>query len=172
MLFHASDARSFEEICAPYAPMVYKHCLQMLRSPHMAEDAAQETMLRAFRAFAGFHGSGVATWLYRIAHNTCLDVLKSAAYRRETPVLDDEEQAYTPADPGATPEEAYVQSAENQRLWDAVMQLPPEQQTLIALYYGENLRYEEIAQATGLRVGTVKSRLSRAKDSLRKILGT
>ena len=60
--------------------------------------------------------------------------------------------------------------AENRRLWDAVLTLPPQQQTLLALFYGEGLKYEEIAEATGLRAGTVKSRLSRAKDALRRKL--
>ena len=170
MLWQPKPAPSFEERCAPYAPMVYRHCLHMLKNPHEAEDAAQEAMLRAFRAYDGFHGSGVATWLYRIAHNTCLDLLKSARYRREQSTLDDPDSALDPADESATPEERYVMDAESARLWDAVALLSPEQQTLIALFYGEGMKYEEIAQATGLREGTVKSRLSRAKDKLKILL--
>ena len=170
MLWQPKHELSFEERCAPYAPMVYRHCLHMLKNPHQAEDAAQESMLRAFRAYGSFRGSGVATWLYRIAHNTCLDIIKSAAYQRELNTLDDPSTAFDPADDAATPEQRYVMDAENARLWDAVSQLSAEQQTLIALFYGEGLKYEEIAQATGLRTGTVKSRLSRAKDALKKIL--
>lgn len=169
-LFLPRDERSFEERCAPYAPMVYRHCLQMLRHPQEAEDAAQESMLRAFRAYPSFRGSGVASWLYRIAHNTCLDILKSARWQREYAVLDDPESAFDPADSAPDPERAYVMDAENRRLWDAVLTLPPQQQTLLALFYGEGLKYEEIAEATGLRAGTVKSRLSRAKDALRRKL--
>ncbi|MEG0901719.1 MAG: sigma factor, partial [Clostridia bacterium] len=58
-------AERFSECCAPYAGMVYRHCLHMLRTPHDAEDAAQEAMLRAFRAYGDFHGTAVATWLFR-----------------------------------------------------------------------------------------------------------
>lgn len=163
------DREDFETRCAPYAPMVYRHCLQMLRSPQEAEDAAQESMLRAFRAYPRFRGNGVASWLYAIAHNTCLDVLRSARYRRESVTLDDDEFDL-PADPASGPEEAYVEQAEKEKLWQAVASLPQEQQVLIALYYGENLSYEEIAQAEGLRLGTVKSRLSRAKEALAKKL--
>jgi len=166
----SQKTETFEERCAPYAPMVYRHCLRMLRHPQEAEDAAQETMLRAFRAYPGFRGNGVASWLFQIAHRTCLDVLKSARYRREHATLDDPDHPCEAADSAHTPEERYVSDAESRRLWDAVLTLPEEQQTLIALYYGENLKYEEIAQATGLRTGTVKSRLSRAKDALRKKL--
>ena len=156
----------FEQRCAPYAGMVYRHCLHMLRNVHEAEDAAQESMLRAFRAYPSFRGKGVASWLYAIAHNTCLDVLKSARYRREQMTLDDPENTFQQADPSLTPEEAYVQQEENERLWQLVMELTEEQQTILSLYYGEQMTYEQIAQATGMRIGTVKSRLSRAKEAL------
>ena len=161
-------AERFEQLCAPYAPMVYRHCLHMLRNPHEAEDAAQESMLRAFRAFGSFHGNGAATWLFRIAHNTCLDILKSARVRRESAVLDGE--AWDLRDESPTPEERYVRHSADEALWQAVLTLPDEQQTLLSLYYGEGMSYEAIAEATGLRMGTVKSRLSRAKDALREKL--
>lgn len=169
-MFHRRrpSAEMFEQLCAPYAPMVYRHCLHMLRNPHEAEDAAQESMLRAFRAFDSFRGSGAASWLFRIAHNTCLDILKSARYQRESAVLDGSE--YDLRDDAPTPEAAYVRRMEEERLWQAVLALPQEQQTLLNLYYGEGLAYEAIAEATGLRMGTVKSRLSRAKETLRKHL--
>lgn len=160
----------FEERCAPYAGMVYRHCLHMLKNVHEAEDAAQESMLRAFRAYPGFRGKGVASWLYAIAHHTCLDVLKSARYRREQMTLDDPENTFQQTDDSPTPEAAYVQKAENEQLWEMVMQLSEEQQTILSLYYGEQMSYEQIAQATGLRIGTVKSRLSRAKDALARKL--
>lgn len=167
----STDANAFEQLCAPYSGMVYRHCLHMLKNPHDAEDAAQESMLRAFRAFSRFHSGGVATWLFRIAHNTCLDILKSARHRRESATLDEWREMHgDPADTAATPEEAYVTAASDERLWQAVLALPEEQQALITLFYGEGMRYEEIARATGLRDGTVKSRLNRAKAALRKRL--
>lgn len=171
MFSRHADAASFEQRCAPYAPMVYRHCLHMLKNPADAEDAAQESMLRAFRAYDSFHGKGVAAWLFRIAHNTCLDVLKSARYRRESATLDEWRETHgDPADSAATPEEAYLRSEEDERLHRAVLELSPEQQLLLQLFYGENLSYEAIAEAAGLRVGTVKSRLNRAKENLRKKL--
>ncbi len=163
-------AQEFEVQCAPYAPMVYRHCLHMLKNVHEAEDAAQETMLRAYRAFASFRGKGTASWLYAIAHNTCLDILKSARYRRETATLDDPESDFQISDASPAPDEAYVRKAEDEALWNLVMQLPQEQQTILSLFYGENMSYEDIARATGTRIGTVKSRLSRAKENLAKKL--
>ena len=122
-------ADDFEQRCAPYAGMVYRHCLHMLKNVHEAEDAAQETMLRAFRAYGDFRGDGVASWLYQIAHRVCLDVLKSARYRREHAVLDDPEKPYEAVDSARTPEESYLADAESRRLWDAVLTLPQEQQS-------------------------------------------
>ena len=77
-------AQRFSEECGPYAGMVYRHCLHMLSRPEEAEDAAQESMLRAFRAYDGYRGEGTATWLYRIAHNTCLDILPMTGFRRRS----------------------------------------------------------------------------------------
>lgn len=161
----ASSAERFASECAPYAPMVYRHCLHMLKSPQEAEDAAQESMLRAFRAYERYRGDGVASWLYRIAHNTCLDVLKSARMKRAAPLGED---APEPADPAANPEERYVETASRDALWAEVGKLPLEQQTLLSLYYGENMSYQELSAALSLPEGTVKSRLSRAKEALRK----
>ena len=159
----------FENECAPYAPMVYRHCLQVLRHPHDAEDAAQETMLRAFRAFGGYHGNGVASWLYRIAHHVCLDRLKSAQRKHETLSVDDEHSA-EPADSAQTPEEQLLSKARDERLWAQIARLPREMQLTLRLYYGENLSYTQIAKACGVSEGTVKSRLNRARTVLRKAL--
>lgn len=161
---------SFEERCAPYAGMVYRHCLHMLKNVHEAEDAAQETMLRAFRAYDSFRGKGAASWLYAIAHNTCLDILKSARYRREMMTLDDPDNPFEQVSDAPSPDESYVEKAENEQLWQLVMTLPEDQQTILSLFYGEGMSYEQIAAATGVRVGTVKSRLSRAKEQLAKKL--
>ena len=96
--------------------------------------------------------------------------MKSARYRREQAVLDDPESTLQYADDALTPEQVYVQKAENEQLWQLVMQLSQEQQTILSLYYGEGMTYEQIAAATGTRVGTVKSRLSRAKEALARKL--
>lgn len=162
-----SQAELFERRCGPYAPMVYRHCLHMLRLPQEAEDAAQETMLRAFRAFDTLTGDGVATWLFRIAHNTCLDVLKSARMRRQTAMPEGWEEA---PDASPTPDQVYEARSGKEALWQAVSQLKPEMQVLLDLYYGQQLSYEEMAAATGLSQGTLKSRLSRAREALKRIL--
>jgi len=167
------DADAFTELVAPFERMVYRHCLQMLERPADAEDAAQEAMLRAYRAISRFLGqSGVATWLFRIAHNTCLDMIKKPAREREGVSLEDlREVGFDPGDSGNTPEADYLRQAEADRLTSAILRLPVEQQALINLRYGEDLSYEELARLTGIREGTVKSKLNRAKAKLREILG-
>lgn len=166
------DAGAFEALCAPYAGMVYRHCLQMLGRPADAEDAAQETLLRAYRAIPRFVGNhGVASWLFRIAHNTCLDVLKRPMRKAESASMEQlRQEGFEPAAKEAGPEEEYLRKADAQHLWAAVKQLPQDQQMLLTLRYGNQMRYDELARATGLKEGTVKSKLNRAKERLRGLL--
>ncbi len=166
------EVEAFEALCGPYAPMVYRHCLQMLGHPADAEDAAQEAMLRAFRAMPRFMGqSGTATWLFRIAHNTCLDILKRPARRSEAASMEQlREDGFEPPSREEGPEEAYVRRESGRRLWEAVKKLPKDQQAILTLRYGQDMSYEEMAKALGLREGTVKSKLNRAKERLRRLL--
>ena len=169
----SGDADAFTALCAPYEAMVYRHCLQLLKNPEDAQDAAQEAMVRAYRAMGRFRGgSSIATWLYRIAHNACLDVLKRPRRRMEAASLEGlGEAGFEPVAPGDGPEDAYLRHSEADRLISAIGSLPEEQQTLLSLRYGEGMSYEELASALRLGLGTVKSRLSRAKDRLKHLLG-
>lgn len=169
----SGDADAFTTLCEPYEGMVYRHCLQLLRNPADAEDAAQEAMLRAYRAMPRFReNSGVATWLYRIAHNVCLDWLRRPCARRENASLNAlREQGFDPPDNRPTPEGRYLAFCDRERLEAAVARLPYDQQTLLSLRYGDNLSYEELSLALSLNPGTVKSRLNRARERLRALLG-
>ena len=166
------DPDAFTALCAPFEGLVYRHCLQMLKNPSDAQDAAQEAMLRAYRAIGHFHGfSRLPTWLYRIAHNVCLDWLKRPRARRDHASLDGMAEAgFDPADPAPTPEDTYLQQSDHARLREALLRLPADWQALLLLRYGEGLSYEAIAHALRLREGTVKSRLSRAKEMLHALM--
>lgn len=166
------DAEAFTALCAPFEGMVYRHCLHLLKTQADAQDALQETMLRAYRSIGRFHGvSSVGTWLYRIAHNVCLDMLRSPRAHAEAASLDAlGEAGYDPADPSASPEERYLAQSEAERLRAAIGRLPAAQQALLSLRYGDGMSYEALAQALRLSPGTVKSSLSRAKDKLRGLL--
>lgn len=166
------SAAAFEALAAPLEGMVYRLCLGLLRNASDAQDAAQDAMLRAYRAMPGFRGgSGFATWLYRIARNTCLDVLKSARVRNERASLDALSDAgFDPAADGPAPDALYEQAARQAALREAIAALPDDMQALLALRYGEGYGYEQLAAALGVPEGTVKSRLNRAKERLRALL--
>lgn len=163
------NADAFVALCAPFENMVYRHCLQIVKNPADAQDAAQEAMLRAYRAFASFEGrSELATWLFKIAHNVSLDMVKRAYRHKESASLDGlREQGFEPRADAASPEELYVKSGEEDALRSAVSTLPERQQALLSLRYGDQMSYGQIARAMGLNIGTVKSALSRAKEDLR-----
>lgn len=167
------DADAFTALCMPFENMVYRHCLQMLNHEADAQDAAQEAMLRAYRAIGRFRGgSDIATWLYRIAHNVCIDMLRRPRVQRENASLDAMgETGFDPADAAPDPEETYVRASEQTRLTQAIAHLPEAQQALLTLRYGDGLSYEELARVLKLGMGTVKSRISRAKEKLRSLLG-
>ena len=169
----AGSADAFSELVQPFSGMVFRHCLQMLGNVQDAEDAAQEALLRAYRAMPRFLGrSHFSTWLFRIAHNTCLDVLKKPVRKRESASLDGlREIGFEPVETGDNPETAYLRQENLREMQAAVLNLPTDQQVLLHLRYGEGLSYEELAKVTGFREGTVKSKLSRAKEKLGVLLG-
>ena len=166
------SAEAFSALVEPFSGMVYRQCLQMLGNEQDAQDAAQETLLRAYRAIPRFLGqSSVSTWLWRIARNTCLDLLKKPSRKRESASLDGlREAGFDPPGQEDNPETAYWRQEGLGDLREAVKKLPADQQTLLNLRYGEQLSYEELARVTGLPEGTVKSRLNRAKARLKVLL--
>lgn len=166
------EAAAFEQLAGPLEGMVYRLCLHMLRQPQEAEDAAQEAMLRAYRALPRFMGvSRFSTWLYRIAKNTCLDRLRRQKTAGESVSLEHlREGGYDAPDRAAPPDERHEQIESQRRIAAAIERLPDDMRALLLLRFGENLSYDELSACLHLPPGTVKSRLSRARDKLRKIL--
>lgn len=168
--FLRKKAPSFEELVAQAEEQVYKTCFHMMGSPQDAADCAQETMLRAYRAFSTFRREAAfSTWITRIAMNVCMDELRK---RRPVVSLDSlrEEKGFDPPDEQKSP---YSRLEEKERLLllrKALSRLPEEARELIVLRDLRSLSYEEIAQITGLPLGTVKSRLSRAREKLYGLL--
>ena len=151
---------------------LYWHIRKMVLNHDDANDLLQNTFMKAWNALDSFRGeSQLSTWLYRIAHNVCLDWLRRPAARAQSISLQAlGEAGFEPEDPQPTPETRYLQSSEKQRLQAAIATLPPEQQTLINLRYGDGLSYEALASALNVEAGTVKSRLNRVKGKLRGML--
>ncbi len=162
--------KNFETLAAEAEHRVYKTCFHMMGNAEDAADCAQETMLRAYRAFSSFRQEAAfSTWILRIAMNVCTDALRR---RREVLSLDALRES-AGFDPPDGQKSAYLQLEEKERmrlLHQALGELPQEARQLIVLRDFQNLSYDEIAAVTQLPLGTVKSRISRAREKLCDLL--
>lgn len=139
-----------------YAGDVYRCCLGMLHDRYLAQDASQETFLRAFRKMHTFKGKSTEkTWLLSISINVCRDMLRKPYARRVQPVADIRAAAESPPE-----------SPLSGALFDAIQSLPEKQRAVILLYYYHDLSCEEVANALRITRGTVFSHLKRARQSL------
>ena len=171
----AGDRAAFAGLVSAYEGKIYNLALRYLGSREDAMDASQEVFLRVFRFLPGFQEeSGFSTWLYRIGVNVCKDMLHRRLKRAEQPLeVPDEEDEGRPVD---VPDLRYdperiMEGVElRQALSDAILALPEQQREIIILRDIRGLSYEEIALALALESGTVKSRLFRARENLRKKL--
>lgn len=165
------DASAFEALLRQYENKVYHLALKMCGSPEDAADVAQEAFLAAWRGLPNYRGeAGFSTWLYRLTSNAAIDHLRRSKRQWGELSLDDEELGLDAVDGGSTPHAA----AEGTELRDAVenglAQLSDDHRRVLVLREMEGLSYEEISDKLGLDLGTVKSRISRARNALRKIL--
>lgn len=171
----AGSAEAFEQLVLKYQTAVYNLCLRMTGDPEDAADMTQESFLKAWRNLESFQGnSAFSTWLYRLASNTCLDHLRSVKRRPQLSLVvedeDGEAQALDVPDSAPTPEEQVIALDEQSRLNEALQALDEDQRQILILRAVNGLSYTEIAEALQLKEGTVKSRLARARDQLRKKL--
>ncbi len=171
------DIEAFEQLITDYEKRILNYCFRMMGNPSDAEDAAQEVFVKVFRFIGNFNGqSSFSTWLYRVASNVCLDLLRKAKRQPQNVVSihqeNDEGEEYLMAieDPEPNPYERAQLSEAQQVLVDALDQLGDEQKRVIILRDIEGLSYEEIAEITNTAPGTVKSRINRARQNLKKLL--
>ncbi len=167
------DANAFESLMRQYQTPVYNLCYRMLGDPEDAADMTQETFLKVWKNLEGFHmQSAFSTWLYRLASNSCLDLLRSKKRKPTISLLqeddDGEQVTIDPADPSPLPEEVLIKKEEQQLLRDALMSLDEQQRSILTLRVVRDLSYEDIASILQIKEGTVKSRLARARENLRK----
>lgn len=164
----AGDARAFERLVERHGTYAYNLALRTLRDPAEAEDVTQEALIRAWRALPRFRqGARFRTWLYRIVVNCCYD--RMPGLKRELAALDPDD---TPGLASGAP--LGDASAERQELraalQGAIEALPDAQRMLITLRHLQEMSYQEIAEATGMPLGTVKTGIFRARRSLRAVL--
>src|SRR5262249_4061902 len=134
-----------------------------------AEDVTQEAVLRAFRFYGGFRGGNARAWLLRIVRNTTYTWIE--ANRRPEPTTEfDEQLPGLPQPRVAGTEETLIRAESAQALRKAMEQLPADQREILILREMEEMSYKEIAEVTGVPIGTVMSRLARARSGLRALL--
>ena len=170
--FKGGDSTAFEEIVLKYQDRIYNLCRHMLGNAHDAEDAAQDTFLKAYQKLKDFSPeASFYTWIYRIAVNTCLDYKKKPFFKSLFRKSDEgEEFVEEGSSDWPSPEKMYESKQIGLALHNSIRKLPQKLRTAIVLKEIEDLSYEEIADIIEVSIGTVKSRISRARDELKKLL--
>lgn len=176
----AGEMAAFEELVADYQPLVYALTLRILSDPEDARDAVQETFLKVYRSFSRFRGeASLKTWICRIAINQARSTERwwRRRFRRETSSLDDTatgDEGRTAAEllasPAATPEAEAISRERSRQIERALSQVKKDFRIAVILRDLEGMSYEEIAYALEISVGTVKSRIARGREMLRKEL--
>ena len=168
----AGDLAAFEKLVSAYEKKIYNYCLRMTNSHEDAEDLTQEVFVRVCRGLRYFMGSSkFSTWIYRIAHNVCIDrhrkskvILLSLNQPKNT---DDQRETELPAH-NPSPEVEALRSELKKHLLEAISKLKPKYRSAIVLRDIQQYSYEEIAEVLHLPLGTVKSHISRARAALRE----
>lgn len=167
----AGDTDRFEALVHAHENGIYTLCLRMLRNEQDALDASQEAFFKAYRALAGFRGdSRFSVWLYRLASNVCLDMLRKRPAAPDLSLTDEEGDEFDLPDVRPSPQRALEQKELRQTVHRALDALPPDFRQAVILRDIHGLSYEEIGAVTGLESGTVKSRIFRARRKLAAVL--
>lgn len=172
----SGDREAFDELVRRYEKQAYNLAYRLSGNYDDASDVVVEAFVRVFQGLHTFRGeANFGTWLHRVVVNTFLDIRKRSKGRQNVSLeeqieMDGDTLTRQIEDTSPGPEELVEQEERDEVLQRAISQLSPERRILIVLYHFENLSYEEIAQMLNLPVGTVKSRLNRARLALREIL--
>ena len=159
--------QTFEALALPHMDAAYNLARWLSRSPTDADDILQEAMLRAFRAFDGFCGENIRPWLLTIVRNCWRNNAAETRRRAHTPLPDEDGTALRSDDPN--PEAEALRASDGRRLEMLVAGLPDDFREVLILREMEDLSYREIAEATGAPIGTVMSRLARARAMLKEM---
>lgn len=175
----AQELEAFEELVSLFERPIYSLCYRLLGDSEDARDAAQETFLRVYKGLNGFRGeSGLKTWIYRIAINQAMNQQRWWRRRRrdETVSLElargESEMTIESSlrSQTATPEEAAIESERERCIMRALGEVKNEYRVALVLREIEQLSYEEIADTLRISIGTVKSRIARGREELRRRL--
>jgi RNA polymerase sigma-70 factor (ECF subfamily) len=170
------DLDAFNRLVLAYQNLVYSQAYRMMGETHSAEDATQEAFISAYRSLRSYRGGSFKSWLLRIVTNACYDELRWRKRRPTTPlepVDEDDETIESPhwlADPGETPEEAAERAELSSALQRCLDDLPEDFRTVVILVDIQGFDYSDASDVIRKPLGTVKSRLARARVRLRDCL--
>ena len=164
---------AFNRLVMAHQGLAYNVAWRLMGNADAAADSTQEAFIKAFKSIKQYRGGSFKSWLLRIVSNTCYDQLRYNKRRPSESLEDDDfDSDYAPhlIDHAERPEEGVLRQELDDMLQQAIAQLPPDQRLVLILSDVEGFSYQEIAQTTELALGTVKSRLNRARRKLRDIL--
>ena len=167
------DIEAFEELICAYEHRIYNIAYRMMGNPDDAMDVAQEALLKIYRSFKKFKNqSTFSTWIYRVTVNTCLDELRKKKKGFLLHLNDEEGSGKDIMDSSSDslPEVSYERKERLKSLQKAILELVPDYRSVIVLRDIQGFSYEEIAEILHCPLGTVKSRINRARAELRKKL--
>ncbi len=167
------DVEAFEELICAYEHRIYNIAYKMMGNPEDAMDVAQEALLKIYKSLKKFKNqSTFSTWVYRVAMNTCLDELRKK--KRGFLLLMNDAEGYgngiVDSSSDSLPEVSYERKERLKSLQNAIQELIPDYKSVIILRDIQGFSYEEIAEILHCPLGTVKSRINRARTELRKKL--
>jgi RNA polymerase sigma-70 factor, ECF subfamily len=158
----------FEETVLPHLDAAYTLARHLLRNDDDAEDVVQDAYLRAVRHFGGYKGGNVRAWLLTIVRHTCYSWLRR--HKLDARATEFDERVHEDPRPADDPEAEMLRGALREALDQAIERLPVEFREVVILRDVQGLSYAEIAEVAGIPVGTVMSRLSRARQRLQRVL--
>ena len=162
------DVERFELSVLPHMDSAYNLARWLTRNGHDAEDLVQESIVRAFQAFQGFRGTDGRAWLLAIVRNVCFTWLRRNRHQELTTEFD--EEVHTPEGDVLNPEKLLLSEGDSARVRQALEELPAEFREVLVLREIEGLSYKEISTVVDVPIGTVMSRLARARGRLQRAL--
>ena len=163
-----SKLTRFEQSILPHLDAAYNLARWLTRNEQDAEDMAQESYLRAFKFFDGFRGTDARAWLLAIVRNTCYTWLQQNRGRETMASFD--EEIHSIENEASNPAKLVLKSDDREMLKEALEELPVEFREVVVLRDLEELSYKQVAEIANIPLGTVMSRLARARERLKRIL--
>jgi RNA polymerase sigma-70 factor, ECF subfamily len=170
------DLEAFNELVLQYQNLVYRYAYFIVTDPDLADDIAQDSFIKAFRGLAGFHGGSFRAWLLKIVSRVALDLLRRIRLHPALPLYpqdesgDEWESPVWLVDPTASVQETVERREETTQLYEALQQLPAAYRIVLTLIDLYDLDYQEAAEALSIPIGTIKSRLARARLQMRETI--